>query len=100
MPGASLGSGDIVSLVERLRRADREGVDGVVVTQGTDTLEETSYLTDLYYRGVMPVVFTGAMRNAASAGADGPANLLAAVQTAGSAEARGTGVLVVLGDEI
>ncbi|MGW2690138.1 asparaginase [Streptomyces sp. NPDC001414] len=100
MPGASLATGDIVDLVERLGRAEREGFDGVVVTQGTDTLEETSYLTDLYYSGAMPVVFTGAMRNAASAGADGPANLLAAVQTAGSADARGAGVLVVLGDEI
>ncbi|MGD1220577.1 asparaginase [Streptomyces krungchingensis] len=100
MPGASLTTGDIVSLVKRLRQADEEGVDGVVVTQGTDTLEETSYLTALYYQGALPVVFTGAMRNAATAGADGPANLLAAVQTAGSAEARGAGVLVVLGDEI
>lgn len=100
MPGASLTAADIVSLVERLSQADREGVDGVVVTQGTDTLEETSYLADLYYQGNMPVVFTGAMRNAASAGADGPANILAAVQTAGCAEARGAGVLVVLGDEI
>ncbi|MEU3171826.1 asparaginase [Streptomyces sp. NPDC007000] len=100
LPGASLTTGDIVSLVERLSRAIRDGFDGVVVTQGTDTLEETSYLTDLYYQGAMPVVFTGAMRNAASAGADGPANLLAAVQTAGSAEARDAGVLVVLGNEI
>ncbi|MFF4934543.1 asparaginase [Streptomyces griseofuscus] len=100
MPGASLATSDIFALVERLGRAEQEGVDGVVVTQGTDTLEETSYLTDLYYQAAMPVVFTGAMRNAASAGADGPANLLAAVQTAVSAEARGAGVLVVLGEEI
>lgn len=100
LPGASLTTGDIVSLAERLSRAEGEGFDGVVVTQGTDTLEETSYLTDLYYPGAMPVVFTGAMRNAASAGADGPANLLAAVQTASSSEARGAGILVVLGDEI
>jgi len=100
MPGASLTISDIVCLVDRLQRADQEGVDGVVVTQGTDTLEETAYLTSLYYQGTMPVVFTGAMRNAATAGADGPANLLAAVQTAVSTEARGNGVLVVLADEI
>ncbi|CAL9588891.1 L-asparaginase [Streptomyces sp. enrichment culture] len=100
MPGASLTVSDIVSLVDRLQRADRDGVNGIVVTQGTDTLEETAYLTDLYYQGSTPVVFTGAMRNAATAGADGPANLLAAVQTAVSAGARGAGILVVLGEEI
>ncbi|MFE3638088.1 asparaginase [Streptomyces sp. NPDC059168] len=100
LPGASLTTSDIVDLVARLEQADREGVDGIVVTQGTDTLEETAFLTDLYYRGSAPVVFTGAMRSAASAGADGPANLLAAVQTATCASAREQGVLVVLGDEI
>ncbi|MFI1700387.1 asparaginase [Streptomyces bobili] len=100
VPGASLVISDIISLVDRLKQADLGAIDGIVVTQGTDTLEETAYLTDLYYQGSMPVVFTGAMRNAATAGADGPANLLAAVQTAVSAGARAAGVLVVLGDEI
>ncbi|MFG3024086.1 asparaginase [Streptomyces sp. NPDC048254] len=100
LPGASLTNSDIVDLVCRLEHANREGVDGIVVTQGTDTLEETAFLTDLYYRGSAPVVFTGAMRSAASAGADGPANLLAAVQTATCTRAREHGVLVVLGDEI
>ncbi|MER7688143.1 asparaginase [Streptomyces sp. NPDC097610] len=98
--GASLTISDIAGLVDRLKRADSEGIDGVVVTQGTDTLEETAYLADLYYQGSTPVVFTGAMRTAETAGADGPANLLAAVQTSVSEEARGAGVLVVLGDEI
>lgn len=100
MPGASLAIDNIVSLVGRLKRADHEGINGIVVTQGTDTLEETAYLTDLYYQGSAPVVFTGAMRTAEAAGADGPGNLLAAVQTAVSAQVRGAGVLVVLGDEI
>ncbi|SCF66077.1 L-asparaginase, partial [Streptomyces sp. MnatMP-M17] len=98
--GASLAISDIVSLVDRLKRADLGGIDGIVVTQGTDTLEEAAYLTDLYYQGSTPVVFTGAMRTAETAGADGPANLLSAVQTAVTAEARGRGVLVVLGDAV
>ncbi|WP_255306224.1 asparaginase [Streptomyces sp. Wb2n-11] len=100
LPGASLSTSDIVDLVSRLEQADREGIDGIVVTQGTDTLEETAFLTDLYYRGSAPVVFTGAMRSATAAGADGPANILAAVQTATRAEMREAGVFVVMGDEI
>lgn len=78
--------------------ADPE-VDGVVVTQGTDTLEETAYFVDLCYDGETPVVFTGAMRNPSLAGADGPANLLAAVRTATSDGARGQ-VLVAFNDRV
>lgn len=100
LPGASLTPADIVSLVEHITKAEADGVEGIVVTQGTDTLEETAFLADLYYRGDVPVVFTGAMRNPSLPGADGPANLLAAVQTAAASESRGLGVLVVLGEEI
>lgn len=100
LPGASLTPADIVALVERISKAEADDVHGIVVTQGTDSLEETAFLADLYYRGDHPVVFTGAMRNASLPGADGPANILAAVQTAASDQARGLGVLVVLGDEI
>ncbi|MGP4083688.1 asparaginase [Streptomyces sp. KR55] len=100
LPGASLTPGDIVALVDHITKAEADGVQGVVVTQGTDTLEETAFLTDLYHQGSVPVVFTGAMRNPSLPGADGPANLLAAVQTAVAPEARGLGVLVVLGDDI
>jgi L-asparaginase len=100
LPGASLTPADIVALVQQISKAEADGAGGFVVTQGTDSIEETAYLADLYYRGNRPVVFTGAMRHASLAGADGPANILAAVQTAASEEARGLGVLVVLGDEI
>ncbi|MFF7644110.1 asparaginase domain-containing protein [Streptomyces canus] len=99
LPGASLTLTDIDDLVENVSRAEPEGLRGVA-TQGTDSLEETAFLADLYYQGDLPFVFTGAMRNASLPGADGPANILASAQTAASEEARGLGVLVVIGDEI
>jgi L-asparaginase len=100
VPGASLGFDDLEALVEAIRQQLADGVDGVVVTQGTDTIEETAYLLDLSLGRSEPVVVTGAMRNPTLAGADGPANLLAAVQVAASAQARDLGVVVVFADEI
>ncbi|MGD1995698.1 MAG: asparaginase [Anaerolineae bacterium] len=80
--------------------AARPKVKGVVLTHGTDTLEETAYLLDLTVPGEKPLVITGAMRPASEVGADGPANLGAAVRVAGAARTRGLGALVVLNDEI
>ncbi|HVP97604.1 asparaginase [Methanoregula sp.] len=74
--------------------------DGIVITHGTDTLEETAYFLDLVTKSDKPVVITGAMRPATALSADGPLNLLEAVQLAGSREAAGKGVLVLLNGEI
>lgn len=101
VPGASLTFGDIGTLAEAIRHRLAQGdVDGVVVTQGTDTIEETAYLLDLVHDASNPLVVTGAMRNPTLAGADGPSNLLAAVRVAASKRARHQGCLVVLADEI
>ncbi len=76
------------------------GATGVVVTQGTDTLEETAFLADLVWPHPEPLVLTGAMRNPTLAGADGPANLLAAARVAAAPAARGLGALVAFHDEV
>jgi L-asparaginase len=76
------------------------GIDGAVVVQGTDTIEETSFCWDLVLAGDKPVVVTGAMRASDEPGFDGPANLRDAVRIAASPVARGIGVVVSLGGTI
>ncbi|MDR6592487.1 asparaginase [Saccharothrix longispora] len=100
VPGASLTFTDLTALADEIRERCAAGVDGVVVIQGTDTIEETSYFLDLRHDTAQPVVVTGAMRNPTLAGPDGPANLLAAIRTAAHPTARDLGCLVVFADEI
>jgi len=84
-------------IVEHLARSE---VDGIVVTHGTDALEESAYLVARSVETDKPVVFTGAMRTSSDLGWDGPANLGASVRVAASPVARGTGVVVVMADRI
>ena len=81
-------------------RQIKQGAQGIVLTQGTDTIEEVAYYLDLLLDVNVPVVMTGAMRNPSSVGADGGANILATVQVASHDNARDMGVLVVFNDEI
>src|SRR5437899_4168860 len=78
----------------------QDDVDGIVITHGTDTIEETSYFLNLVVKSKKPVVIVGAMRPSTAISADGPVNLYNATILAGSKEAVGKGVLVVLNDQI
>ena len=91
---------DMCSLAHEIYAAVGEGCDGVVVTHGTDTMEETAYALALQLDVGVPVVLTGAMRLAHEAGADGPANLIAALRVAATPEAAALGPVIVMHDEI
>lgn len=95
-----LGFAQVADLAARIGAAVAGGAAGVVVTQGTDTLEETAYLLDLLLDLEAPVVVTGAMRDPSKPGAEGPANLAAAIRVAASPSARGLGVVAVMNDEV
>lgn len=85
---------------QRIKYAQKEMIDGVVITHGTDTLEETAYFLDITLESTIPIVLTGAMRSSNEIGTDGLHNFISAVFTACSDESVGKGVLVVMNDEI
>ncbi|HVU36166.1 MAG TPA: type II asparaginase [Opitutaceae bacterium] len=103
---AAIGSQDMdealwLRLAGRAQAAlDRSDTAGVVITHGTDTMEETAFFLNLVLRTEKPVVLVGAMRPATAISADGPMNLFNAVAVAAAPEAAGRGVLVVANDEI
>jgi L-asparaginase len=91
---------DVIGLAKRIADAVADGATGTVVTQGTNTMEETSFVLDLLWDREEPIVVTGAMRHPGLPGADGPANLLASAVVAASPTARDLGCVVVFNDEV
>lgn len=101
LPSSHLTPLNALELSRRVAGAlARNEIDGVVITHGSDTLEETAYLLDLTLRLPKPVVLTGAMRATTNVGYDGLANLAAAVRVAGAPQARELGVVVVFDETI
>lgn len=97
---ASIGVDDIREALAWANAQVDDGCAGIVISQGTDTLEETSWLLDLLWKRDEPLVVIGAMRGPAAPGADGPGNVAGALVVASDPQARGRGVLVTLADQI
>lgn len=101
VPSQQLRVDQLYGLTEAVRELDADpSVEGVVVTVGTNALEEVAYFVDLCYGGGTPVVLTGAMRNPSLTSPDGPANLLAAVRVAADDRAGEVGALVAFNDRV
>lgn len=101
LPSPHIKPGHMLEISEIIKEnINREDISGIVVTHGTDTLEETAYFLDLVIDNEKPIVLLGSMRNYSELGYDGSSNLSAAICTAISDKARGKGVLVVMNNEV
>lgn len=100
-PSPSITPDDMFKLAKLTQeKLEQSSIDGVVITHGTDTLEETAYFLDLYLETKKPVVLTGSMRNFSELGFDGLSNLVSSILVAASDQSKRMGVLVCLNDEI
>lgn len=101
IPGPHMDPAMMMKLRELvIQNLDRSDICGVIITHGTDTLEETAYLLDLSIDSTKPIVMVGAMRNSSELGYDGPSNLAAAVCTAISPQSHNKGTLVVMNNDV
>jgi L-asparaginase len=98
VPGAHIEVADLVELAALAHKLASEGTSAMVVTQGTDTIEETAFALDLMAGNALPIIVTGAMRGPTEPGTDGPANLIGAVRVAASGATLGLGVVVLMDD--
>ncbi len=100
-PGPHMTPDKLMSLLQIVKDLiARDDIDGVVITHGTDSLEETAFLLDLTLNTHKPVIMVAAMRNSSELGYDGPSNLSSAICTAVSPKAQDKGVLIVMNNEV
>lgn len=100
LPSPHITPEHMLQLKERIQIAKIAGFDSVVITHGTDTLEETAFFLDTTIGNLLPIVITGAMRSSNELGSDGLYNFESAIRVAACHEACGKGVMVVMNDEI
>jgi len=101
IPSAHISLQNIRMISETVNRyASQEDLDGMVITHGTDTMEESAYFVHLCYAGSQPVVYTGSMRSANEVGYDGLRNLLSSIRVASSPQAANLGAVIVMNEQI
>jgi L-asparaginase len=100
LPSPHITINEMLTLKKLIEDYEKKNIQGVVITHGTDTLEETAYFLDLTLKKNIPIVVTGAMRSSNEIGSDGLYNLISSIKVACSTDAANKGVLVVLNDEI